>query len=268
MSSVTPVLPETHATRSWSEHQDLHFARSQHVLPLLASELARTSHQFPAAFIEQQGQPRLAGVLGLRPGANLYITENGFWRGEILPLVLRSYPFLLGRSQHLGRDQRVLCVDHASHAVHDDTTGDHAFVNDQGQLTPATQARLKRLKTVEHERLKTQRAVQALHEAQLLTPWAIQIETEEGHRPLEGLLKVDETALNRLDDAAFVALRASGALTLAYGQLYSMPRLATVQRLHTRHLRDTQATAPENLGDHLDHLFGDNDDDLEFDFGP
>lgn len=267
MSSVKPVLPDTHAQLSWTDHQDLHFARTQHFLPLLASELSHTSHQFPAAFIEQQGQMRLIGVLGLQPGVNLYITENGFWRGDTLPLVLRSYPFLLGRSRQLGSEQRVLCVDHASQAVHDDTTGDHAFVNAQGQLTPATQARLKRLKTCEHERLKTQRAVQALQDAQLLTPWAINVETEEGPRQLEGLLKVDETALNRLDDAAFVALRASGALTLAYGQLYSMPRLATVQRLHTRLLRDTQATAPENLGDHLDHLFGDNDDDLEFDFG-
>ncbi|AWN35778.1 hypothetical protein DK427_08480 [Methylobacterium radiodurans] len=45
---------------------------------------------------------------------------------------------------------------------------------------------------------------------------------EEGPRQVNGLHRISEAALNRLDDRAFGAVRQGGALAVAYAQLLSM----------------------------------------------
>jgi hypothetical protein len=48
---------------------------------------------------------------------------------------------------------------------------------------------------------------------------------------LEGLFKIDETKLNAMSDEAFVGLRKTKALILAYAQLLSFNQLAQFQKL-------------------------------------
>ncbi|MFZ9080814.1 MAG: SapC family protein, partial [Alphaproteobacteria bacterium] len=68
----------------------------------------------------------------------------------------------------------------------------------------------------------TPRLVQAIEAAGLLVERAIRIKVEgEEDRQVAGLRVIDEAALNKLDDAAFNTLRASGALPLAYAALLS-----------------------------------------------
>lgn len=49
--------------------------------------------------------------------------------------------------------------------------------------------------------------------------------------PLDGLFRIDEAALNVLDDEAFLKLRKSSALPLAYLQLVSTGQIALFQQL-------------------------------------
>ena len=50
-------------------------------------------------------------------------------------------------------------------------------------------------------------------------------------RKVEGLFCVDEVALNKLEDSAFLALRRCGTLALAWAQLMSMPHLQALGTL-------------------------------------
>jgi hypothetical protein len=48
---------------------------------------------------------------------------------------------------------------------------------------------------------------------------------------VNGLYRIDEAALNALGNKAFLALRRSGALPVAYAQLLSMNQMGVLQRL-------------------------------------
>jgi hypothetical protein len=87
------------------------------------------------------------------------------------------------------------------------------------------------LSQAEMSRVATQAAIDALAAAHLIQPWPLAIEQDQQNVPVTGLYRVDEAALNALENEAFLALRPSGALTLAYAQLFSMNQLAVLQKL-------------------------------------
>ena len=64
-------------------------------------------------------------------------------------------------------------------------------------------------------------AVSALAEAGVIQPWPIRIAAEENQREIGGLNRIDEAALNALSDDAFLKLRKSLALPIAYAQMLS-----------------------------------------------
>ncbi len=87
------------------------------------------------------------------------------------------------------------------------------------------------LSQVEASMLVTERAVNALADADLIAPWEINLKQDEEVVPVKGLFRVDEAALNKLDDEDFLTLRKAGGLAVAYGQLFSMNQLAVLERL-------------------------------------
>ena len=70
----------------------------------------------------------------------------------------------------------------------------------------------------------TDTAVGELQRADILVPWRFP-EALSGDAPPEGLLRVDQTALNALDRTALARLRDANALSVAYAQIFSVPRL-------------------------------------------
>jgi len=77
----------------------------------------------------------------------------------------------------------------------------------------------------------TQRGVNALDDAGLITPWALNLKQGEEVVPVTWLFHVDEEALIKLDDDDFLALRKAGGLTVAYAQLLSINQLTVLARL-------------------------------------
>ena len=77
--------------------------------------------------------------------------------------------------------------------------------------------------------------------------------------PVEGLYRIDEAALNALPDDAFMPLRKTGALPLAYAQLLSMNQLALLPKaaeVQARIKGQLQAKAPSqtSVGTDFDFL--------------
>jgi hypothetical protein len=77
----------------------------------------------------------------------------------------------------------------------------------------------------------TQAAVDVLVAANLVQPWPLSIKQGEQNVPVTGLYRIDEAALNTLENEAFLTLRRSGALPVAYAQLLSMNQLVVLQQL-------------------------------------
>jgi len=73
--------------------------------------------------------------------------------------------------------------------------------------------------------------------------------------PVRGLFRINEGALNALDDAAFVKIRKAGALPLAYMQLLSMGRMSVFEQLNTVQQQLAQAHQQPPKISSLDEIF-------------
>jgi len=240
MATIAPVTPSRHAAKRWRRSVSYAFAAERAAIPLVGAELARAAVAFPIAFIQQGEGFVPVAMLGVEPNRNLFIAQDGRWLGAYVPCALRGYPFVLGR----GADGRqMLCVDEASALVTDGPEGERFFEDD---ATPSAAVRqvLDFLTRIEQSRVITATACGALQGRNLIEPWPITLKSDQGQGKIEGLFRVNESALNALDDAAFLNLRKTGALPLAYAQLLSMQQLRVLE-LAAGHAQRAQPAQPE-----------------------
>lgn len=225
---LTAISKEQFSGKVWQRFTSYAFAAGETLIPLVVAELARAVPAMPLGFVQIGEGFQLVAVTTLQPGANLFVAPDGRWLGAYVPAALRGYPFRLVKPQD--RAESVLCIDEASGLVTEGGQGE-TFFGDDGQPSKAVKEVLDLLSQVEQNRVMTQAAVDALAAASLIQPWSLTIKQGEQNVPVTGLHRIDEAALNALEGEAFLTLRRSGALPVAYAQLFSMNQLAVLQQL-------------------------------------
>ena len=254
MVNIVPVNSDRHAGKAWRRPSSFAFAATQAVVPLVAAEFAPAALAMPIAFIEQAGTYMPVGILSPLAGRNFFIGPAGQWLGTYVPAGLRGYPFRLGRRE--GSEQLALCIDEDSGLVVEADAAAEAFFAADGSLAPATKSMLDFLAAVQHSRMSTDLAVTTLAEAGLIEPWTLQVKTgAETTETVRGLFRINEAALNALDDTVFLRLRKVTALPLAYLQLLSMGQTLVFERLSLSHKQLAQAHQQPQQISSLDEIF-------------
>ena len=230
MPSFVSVSRASHTGKAWLRYTSYSFAADRALISLAAAELAKAVLSMPLAFVEENGRVYLVAVMSLEPGKNQFVAPDGRWLGAYIPAAVRGHPFAL--LQPDSAQAAILCVDEDSGLVVDaGTAGSEPFFDEEGAPAPLLKASLDFLSQVEASRAATSHAVTALGAAGLLTPWLLQVDSSEGQKTVTGLLRIDETRLNALDDASFLALRSAGALAIAYAQILSMGQISVFETL-------------------------------------
>jgi hypothetical protein len=196
---------------------------------LVGAEISKVVPVMPIGFVKQEAGYQLVAIASLQSGKNLYVAPDGKWLGTYIPSALRAYPFRLLKPENA--EKSVLCINEASGLVVESTEEGNAFFDDENQPAQGIKDMLNFLSEVEANLVVTEGAVNALADAGLITPWEINLKQGEEVVPVEGLFRVDEAALNKLDDEDFLTLRKAGGLAIAYGQLFSMNQLTMLERL-------------------------------------
>lgn len=228
MPKFVPLSPKQHGNKTWKRDPNYHFAAKEQVVPIVAQEVAPASSEMPLGFVKRGDTFDLVALVSWQANENLYVGPDGTWLVKYVPALLRAHPFLLVRPK--GHEQLVLCVDEDSDRVKDGA-GEEIFFDESEKPSKAVTEVFKLLEAVEKNRQATALAVHALAETSLIVPWEIKTRAGDKDVPIKGLYRIDEVALNALDDAGFLKLRHAAALPLAYGQLISMYQLATLGRL-------------------------------------
>lgn len=231
--AIRPIRQATHAALTWRPSQNYKFAATSLIAPVAGEELAHVATQYALAFVAGE-QPTLVSLLGLRQGQNLFVGPEGQWLVNYVPAVLRGYPFKLIPAD---AGQFALGYDEGSGLIAGEGEGE-AFFNPEGQPTERIQQILQFLIGVHRGIEGLNRASAKLAEHGLLEAWPLKVRDGEEERPVNGLLRVNEAKLGQLEDAAFLDLRTSGALPVAYAQLLSMinmTNLAKLAQLHAQH---------------------------------
>lgn len=207
--------------------QPFAFACQTALAGLVAAEVTVALRWMPVAFGLHDGRASLLGLMGLSADENLFINQQGQWRGSYIPAVFRAVPFGTALSES---GEQTVIVD-PDGGYFSQTSGTPLF-DEAGQATEFLSKMLGFLKSVHDNQAATDHALQAILAADLLAPWDLALTMPDGQpRTLAGLHRIDTARFDALDAAAVAALHQSGALTLIYGHLFSLSNVAALEKL-------------------------------------
>lgn len=215
------------------------FAALEVLVPVAVGEVSQAAGYYPVPLVRDGDALRLAVLLGLGGARNACVAQDGHWRCSYVPNLIRAYPFAVVRPSPGA--EPIVCVDEGSGLLTEDR-GAPLFV--EGQPSAVLSKRLELLQAHENGIQSVARACSVLRELDVVAPWEVKVVSEEGERSLAGLFRVDEQRLLALDDRAFLAIRRSGALVLAYAHLLSQVHLADIGRLSTEAAGPPPSEAP------------------------
>lgn len=260
MTTWTPISRNDHSLSHWRPRHGFEFFAKKQIVPIMLAELSKLLPHYAMGFVKNDdGVYEAIALIGLGGEKNLYTNVDGQWLCSYTPAHLRSYPFAF--LNDTGR-KRVLCIEESF--LSDDEALPRLFREDGG-LDSHIMEIVDFLKQCDLNLQQTKKAVSALASARLIEPWPLTIGRGEGEEPLKinGLHRVDEKALNLLNADSFSELRITGALSLAYAQLFSMAQLnqLTIRAEHLAKVNRTVSRTQE-----LNNLFGNEDSgSLNFD---
>jgi hypothetical protein len=254
MTTLVALSAVAHAGKAWRRPENYGFAAQDAVVPVTGLEFSQVGMVMPIAFSLQGDRYDAVAVMSLLPGRNMFVGPSGQWLGSYIPVALRTFPFRSVPIQ--GREDSALCVVEDSGLIVDADGKAEPLFDADNRLAASVEAVWKMLVEVEANRRKTAVAIAALQEAGLICPWAITVKVDGADKTIDGLFRIDEPALNGLDDDAFLKLRLVGALPLAYIQLLSMAHLGVFAQLDRVQQQLTpQQVKPQALAQSLDQVF-------------
>ena len=244
MPNYQAITKNQHGSKRWLRFTSYAHAENEAIMPLSVPELPKAMMSLPVCFIQQGDDFFLAAVLNIKPGKNLLVGTNGQWVGPYVPAACRSFPFILAKTPE---GQTVLCIDEDAGMVTEGPEGEPFFEED-GEPAKAIMDVMGFLNQLEQGRLAAAASCAVLAKHQLIQPWPIMLKSETGETAVEGLFRVDETALNQLSAEALLEVRDAGGLNVAYCQLLSMQHLSTIGKLAEMHANAAaQAAKPTNI---------------------
>lgn len=251
MSDWLSLNPDVHAQAGWRRFTSYAFAAREARTPVLMAELTQVLPWYPLAFVPRPERAptcyHLVALLAPHPGQNLYLAADGRWLAPYVPSQFRAYPFALGETGGLA-------IDRASGLFADPAAaGMTRFYGSDGGLTETTARIIEFLQQRRDGLVLTQRLVDQLAAHGLLAPWPLRWQPTGSPETIDGLWRVDEERLRTLAPGAYAELAHSGALGLAYAQLFSEARIGD---LHQRARRQpTAADAGLDQGEELTFRF-------------
>jgi hypothetical protein len=216
----TPLKFSEHGSLRVVETNDYAFARGELLVPIVFDEMADVAREYPIVFPDNQTDMPYA-LMGLEPGQNAYVAEDGRWAASYVPLGIAQYPFSLQRMKGAQGEQGRFVVMFDPNAPHLKSTHGHEVFDGAGELSAHMRERVKLMERLQTRAAATRESVKALRAAGVLVEREVHLRTGGQTRKIGGMQAIDETRLNALDDEAFNLLRRQGALPLAYAQLLS-----------------------------------------------
>lgn len=224
MVKYVPLNPAAHGGKTWNlPSSNYGFASRATFVAIVGAEMANAATNMPLAFIRDGEQFQPVGLLSYHKGHNLFVRPDGRWIGGYIPAAFRAYPFRFLRPP--GSDKSILCIDEESGLL-ESGKGTEPFFDDVGKPSKSVTGVIAMLEALEKSRALTAIAVRALEAAGVIVPWDLEVKDGRNETQVQGLFRVDEQLLQKLDDEAFLGLRKASALPLAYAQLISMARLS------------------------------------------
>lgn len=218
--SAVPVSSKRHVGLSVKTGGHYDFARKVNSVPLAAVEMRRAAAEYVVVFAGQGETVMPVVILGVEPGHNLYIQEDGAWDAAYVPAFVRRYPFVFAGSED-GKNL-TLCIDESFSGCNREGRGEQLFDAD-GERTQYLETVLNFVKGYQVQHQRTRGFCKHLVDLGLLEPMQAQFTLPGGtRRGLTGFMAVNRTKLKALPRETLADMAVSDELELIYLHLQSL----------------------------------------------
>lgn len=254
--------PQRHAALGLSEVPDYTFAAEEMLTPVFSGEAWHIAREYTLVFPREGGLP--LAILGIQQGVNAYVGSQPAWWGRYVPAHIRRYPFVAApQTTEDGEQAFTVMIDRQAPQLLENG-GQPLFEEDgPSQLLQEVQRVLGNL---EKDASRTRQLVEQIDAAGLLVERSLYIHVKDGEdRGLKGFRVIDREAFRQCDGETLAALNRTGALDLIQAHFCSLTNLRD-GLLAKKAAGKLDAAAPGDAEATLDDLFGEDGDDLTFNF--
>ncbi|MGI9305463.1 MAG: SapC family protein [Gammaproteobacteria bacterium] len=225
---VTPISVERHGEWSVETGIDYSFAAQANSVPVLAVEFAHAAGEYPIVFAGEGDTILPLAVLGLVDKQNLYVGEEGTWKGNYVPAFVRRYPFVFSTADD--GETFTLCIDERYTGFNREGRGRRLFDVD-GKGTDYLDRIVNFLKEYQAQYQRTRAYCQKLSELELLEPMQAQMTVRSGQRlSMTGFMAVNREKLKGIEAQMLAELAHTNELELTYLHLNSLNRFTNMAR--------------------------------------
>ena len=205
------------------EHKDLRivkpddysFMKEVEIVPLTFSELLSVSMYYPVMFGIFEGEIFPFAVLGIN-GKNVYLNEEGFFKVDVIPKVVKNYPFGVVRKKEGEAVEWIVIVDKACEGEE----GFRLFEGDEeSDYLKSVKSELTEL-ALDFQRVYE--FTQEIARLNLLKPIDFTVSTKHGKAEFRRVLIGDVEALSRIQPEKLYFLNSSGYLPIVYSIYFSV----------------------------------------------
>jgi len=234
-SNLQPVDKNKHAELKFNPVSGFSFASQVLSAPLVATELAAASKDYPVVFSSRDESDPLSNktmplaIFSFVSGENPFINSQGEWSAQYIPAYIRSYPFATAAVGET--DQYALMVDLDS--VHFKSDEGKLLFDDKGKPSAVLEQSQKFLEKHRRAVLSTLKLMEQLEKAEVLVPYQFTIGNKEHPRNIRGFQVIDTKKLAALDDATLAAWVRNGVMSLIFSHLASMSNVKKIVNLQS-----------------------------------
>ncbi len=227
---VVPISSETHKDWSVKISENYLFSNTLNSCPLLAAEFITASQDYAIVFASSGDSVFPAVLLGFEDGDNLFVDEDGTWKGSYVPAFLRRYPFVFAEDVE-GDGKFTLCIDEEYKGLNKEGKGERLF-DSEGNRTQFLQSMLAFVTQFQAQFNRTREFSEKLKQLGLLEPAQARFTTADGRTGnLGGFLTIVRERLKAIPEASLKEMFATDELELCYAHLHS---LQNVNRLGSK----------------------------------
>ncbi len=231
--ALTPFDKHKHAGLGLPAERRYRWAGALNAMFVNAAEFGRAALDYPLVFVRAPGnsEPLPAAVLSLEAQRNLFVDADDRWRsGAYVPAYARRHPFCIVQlpGEKNAEARNLVCVEDGALV-----RSDRPLLDAQGEATADWAPLLKMMEAMEAARTQTVAFGARLDTLALLTPFdALALPHSAKPLRLQGMLRVDEEKLGRLDPKELKALLTRGELRAIYAHLLSLANFARLLDLN------------------------------------
>ncbi len=218
--TAVPVSAQRHKDWSVKAGASYRFAAGVNSVPVTAIEFAQVAGEYPIVFAGSESAVFPAVILGVRENENLFVDDEGRWRGKYVPAFVRRYPFVF--SQDNEGKTFTLHIDETFEGCNQVNRGERLFDAD-GQQTQYLKTVLNFLQDYQARFRRTQAYCARLIDLKLLQPMQAQFTLGTGEqRSLSGFMTVDREKLKALPAEAIADMMRKDELECTFLHLASL----------------------------------------------